>query len=63
MASAKAVGPDELPVEILKLGLIHDPTVLREFHRVTKLLCYQRKVLQRWRDAMIKVLHKKKDRT
>ena len=47
MASAKAVGPDELPVEILKLGLIHDPTVLREFHRVTKLLWYQRKVLQR----------------
>ena len=34
MANAKAVGPDELPVELLKLGLHHDTTVLREFHRV-----------------------------
>ena len=34
MANAKAVGPDELPVELLKLGLHHDATVLREFHRV-----------------------------
>ena len=33
MANAKAVGPDELPVELLKLGINHDPTVLREFHR------------------------------
>ena len=36
MANAKAVGPDELPVELLKLGINHDPTVLREFHRVIK---------------------------
>ena len=27
MANAKAVGPDELPVELLKLGMNHDPTV------------------------------------
>ena len=36
MANAKAVGPDELPIELLKLGINHDPTVLREFHRVIK---------------------------
>ena len=52
----------ELPVELLKFGLHHDPTVLREFHRVIKLVWHQRKVLQRWRDAVIKFLHKK-DRT
>ena len=62
MANAKAVGPDELPVELLKLGKKHDPTVLREFHRVIKLMWHQREVPQRWRDAVIKLLHKKKDR-
>ena len=61
MANAKAVGPDELPVELLKLGKSHDPTVLREFHGVIKLVWHQREVPQRWRDAVIKVLHK--DRT
>ena len=57
------MGPDELPVELLKLGINHDPTVLREFHRVIKLVCHQREVPQRWRDAVIKVLDKKKDKT
>ena len=33
--------------------------VLREFHRVIKLVWHQREVPQRWRDAVIKVLHKK----
>ena len=63
MANAKAVGPDELPVELLKLGINHDSTVLQAFHRVIKLVWLQRKVQQRWRDAVIKVSHKKKGRT
>ena len=63
MANAKAVGPDKLPVELLKLGINHDPTVLREFHRMIKRVWHQREVPQRWRDAVIKVLHKKKDKT
>ena len=63
MANAKAVGSDELPVELLKLGINHDPTMLREFNRMIKRVWHQRKVPQRWRDAMIKVLHKKEDRT
>ena len=46
----------------LKLGLNHDPTVLREFHWEVKLVWHQRKVPQRWRDAVINVLHKE-DRT
>ena len=63
MTNAKAVGPDELPVELLKLGINNDPTVLRVFHGVIKRVWHQREVPQRWRDAVIKVLHKKKDRT
>ena len=55
--------PDEIPVELLKVGLNYDPTVLREFYQMIKLVWHQRKIPQRWRDAMIKVLHKKKDRT
>ena len=37
MANAKVVGPDEPPVELLKLRLNHHPDVLREFHPVIKL--------------------------
>ena len=59
MVNAKAVGPDELPVELLKLGISHDPTVLREFHRVIKVVWHQREVPQRWRDAVINVMRKK----
>ena len=29
MANAKAVGPDELLIELLRFGINHDPTVLR----------------------------------
>ena len=60
MANAKAVGPDELPVELRKLGINHDSTVLRELHGVIKLVWHQREVPQRWRDTVMKVLHKKK---
>ena len=63
MANAKAVGTDELPIELLKLGINHNPTILREFHGAVKLVWHQQEVPQRWRDAVIKVLHKKKDRT
>ena len=62
MANAKTVGPDELFVELLKLGINHDPTVLREFHRVIKLVWHQREVPQRWREAGIKVWHKNKEK-
>ena len=46
MANAKAVGPDELPVELLKLGINHDPTVLRVSHQVIKRVWHQREVSQ-----------------
>ena len=63
MANAKAVGPDGLPAELLKLGLHKNRTVLRELHRITKVVWHGGQVLQQWKDATIKVLHKKKDRT
>ena len=63
MANAKAVGPDGLPVELLKLGLQQDRTILRELHRLTILIWRQGKVPQQWKDAVITVLHKKGDKT
>ena len=58
-ANADAVGPDELSAELLKLGLQQDRTILLEFHRLTTLICRERKVPQQWKDVAITVLHKK----
>ena len=63
MANAKAVGPDGLPAELLKLGLQQDRIILLELHRLTILIWRQGKVLQHWKDAVIIVLHKKGDKT
>ena len=63
MANAKAVGPDGLPAELLKLGLQQDRTILRELHRLTILIWRQGKVPQQWKDAVITVRHKKGDKT
>ena len=38
MANAKAVGPDGLPAELLKLGLHENRTIRRALHRMTKLV-------------------------
>ena len=63
MANAKAVGPDGLPAELLKLRLQQDRTILRELHRLTILIWRQGKVPQQWKYAVITVLHKKGDKT
>ena len=62
MASAKAVGPDGFPLELLELGLRQDPTVLLELLRLTTLLRRKGKFTQQWKDAFITVLHKKGDK-
>ena len=62
MANAKAVGPDGLPAELLKLGLQQDRIILRELHRLTILIWRQGKVSQQWKDAVITILHKKGDK-
>ena len=63
MANEKAVGPDGLPAELLKLGLQQDRTILLEFHRLTTPIWREGKVPQHWKDAVITVLHKRGDKT
>ena len=63
MANEKAVGPDGLPAELLKLGLQQARTILLEVHRLTTLIWREGKVPQQWKDAVITVLHKKGDKT
>ena len=56
-------GAGRTPSEAPKTRLHHDTIVLREFHRVITRVWRDGRVPQRWRDAVLKVLHKKKDRT
>ena len=46
MANAKAVGPDGLPSELLKLGLQQDRTILLELHQLTTLIWHEGKFPQ-----------------
>ena len=46
MANAKAVGPDGLSAELLKLELQQDRTILLELHRLTTLIWREGKVPQ-----------------
>ena len=62
MANAKAVGPDGLPTELLKLRLQQGQTILLELHRFITLIWREGKVPQQWKDAVITVLQKKNDR-
>ena len=60
MLNWKAVGPDGLPAELLK---IDQPAVAQCFHNILVNVWLTGEVPQQWKDAIIKVLHKKKDRT
>ena len=64
MANRKAMGPDELPVELLKLGLSDSShEILLTFHGIILAIWMTGEVPQEWKDATINVLHEKKDRT
>ena len=64
LASRKAVGPDGLPAELLKvLADEGELDTLGKFHDIIVAVWRGGRVPQQWKYATIKVLHKKKDRT
>ena len=64
IANRKAVGPDGLPVELLMVLVDErDSDNLASFYEVVVAVWRRGRVPQQWKDATIKVLHKKKDRT
>ena len=64
LANRKAVGPDGLPAELLKvLADEGQLNTLGKSHDIIVAVWRGGGVPQQWKDATIKVLHKKKDRT
>ena len=63
MANRKAVGPDELPAELLKALLDRNRAPFQHFYIIVRAVWMTGQVPQAWKDASIKVLHKKKDKT
>ena len=64
LANRTAVGPDGLPAEPLKvLADEGELNTLGKFHDIIVAVWRGGGVPQQWKDATIKVLHKKKDRT
>ena len=56
--------PDNILIlELLKLGLHHDPIVIQEFHQIITWVWRGETVPQCWRDAVSKALHKTRDPT
>ena len=64
MANWKAPGADSLPVELLKLDdPTREPVVLKHFHAILVRVWRGEEIPQELKDATIKVLHKKSDRS
>ena len=64
LANDKAMGPDELPAELLKLGLSDSShKILLAFHGIIVAVWMAEEVPQESKDATIKAIHKKKDWT
>eukprot|EP00752_Nemacystus_decipiens_P015555 g13878.t1 len=61
MANRKAVGPDDLPAELIKLFLGGDRSLLHDFHAIIVAVWQTGEVPQQWKDATVKVLFKKGD--
>ena len=60
MPNWKAVGPDSMPSELLK---IDHPEFIRYFHDLLVGVWRTGDVPQQWKHATMKVLHQKKDRS
>ena len=63
MPNAIAVGPDDLPAELMNLGLQQNQTILLELQQLTTLIWREGKVQQQWKDAANTVVHKNGDKT
>ena len=63
LANGKAVGPDGVSVELFKITLNGDPALRRRLQDIVVRIWGGGEVPQQWKDAIIMVLHKKKDRT
>ena len=58
------MGPDELPTELLKLGVSESShEILLAFHGILVTMWMAGEVPQERKDAIIKVLREKRDRT
>ena len=60
LANGKAVGPDGVSVELFKIS---DPALRQRLLDIFVRVWRGSEVPQQWKDAIIMVLHKKKDRT
>ena len=63
LANGKAVGPDGVSFELFKITLNGDPALRRRLLDIVVHIWRGGEVPQQWKDAIIMVLHKKKDRT
>ena len=63
LANGKAVGSDEVSVELFKITLNGNPALRRRLLDIVVRIWRGGEVPQQWKDASIMVLHKKKDRT
>ena len=63
LANGKAVGPDGVSVELFKITLNGDPALRRRLLDIIVRIWRGGEVPQQWKDAIIMVLHKKKDQT
>ena len=60
----ESAGRDSLPVELLKLDdPTREPVVLKHFNAILVRVWRGEKIPEEWKDATIKVLHKKSDRS
>ena len=63
LANGKAVGSDGVSLELFKITLNGDPALPRRLLDIVVRIWRVGGVPQQWRDAIIMVLHKKKNRT
>ena len=63
LVNGTAVGPDGVSVELFKITLNGDPALRQRLLDIVVRIWRGGEVPQQWKDAIIMVLHKKKDRT